>query len=509
MAVCDIRVHHTDSCRLDLIIPGEQHFYVRASTPQERQQWLVALGSAKASKKNGLKPDDNMPNIGDVSPDLLRTKKSELRLYCDLLMQQVHSVKNAVQNPQDVQKLDEASSLLGPTCDTFIQTLEECMALAKAGVGMEHGNQTSPIHSTKPALPLHIPPKKTKHGLQRTLSHEAQTPRSRSGSKSPNTKDSSLSRHRTTSESSLSSHSISEMDISGVQNSSGIESQNISHNALSTMGQPLPNISINAMPSDQISHDSPQRTIPLLERVKQETNMNNDEAMSTTSVNSEDEFKDAIDAKIPTFFSTMDKSFMDIHLGSDGSIPVEDFLEAAKSILPLFDKFNATAFAPVKMDFQGNIRKIHQKYSTNTAQFTTLQKIVLFELNKKQHLLSNSATMALLWMKRGLEFIREFLQEILRGESDLSVAIGTAYGKTLRNFHGWVVRGVFAVASKALPYRDVFLMHLSVPGEENSGSLYNQSLMSDIEQYITAMDVVIKILNDFYRQHDLDSKDTV
>ena len=46
-----ISVHTTDHCRLDLIIPSEQHFYVRAATSQERQQWLVALGSAKASKK--------------------------------------------------------------------------------------------------------------------------------------------------------------------------------------------------------------------------------------------------------------------------------------------------------------------------------------------------------------------------------------------------------------------------------------------------------------------------
>ena len=35
-------------CRLDLIIPNEQHFYVRGTSPAERQQWLVALGSAKA-----------------------------------------------------------------------------------------------------------------------------------------------------------------------------------------------------------------------------------------------------------------------------------------------------------------------------------------------------------------------------------------------------------------------------------------------------------------------------
>ena len=48
-----ISVHGTDPSRLDLIIPGEAHFYVKAATPQERQQWLVALGSAKACLTNG------------------------------------------------------------------------------------------------------------------------------------------------------------------------------------------------------------------------------------------------------------------------------------------------------------------------------------------------------------------------------------------------------------------------------------------------------------------------
>lgn len=41
-------VHHSDSLRLDIVIPGEQHIYVRAASSTERQQWLVALGSAKA-----------------------------------------------------------------------------------------------------------------------------------------------------------------------------------------------------------------------------------------------------------------------------------------------------------------------------------------------------------------------------------------------------------------------------------------------------------------------------
>lgn len=36
--------------------------------------------------------------VADSNPDSLKTKKSELRLYCDLLMQQVHMVKTAASN---------------------------------------------------------------------------------------------------------------------------------------------------------------------------------------------------------------------------------------------------------------------------------------------------------------------------------------------------------------------------------------------------------------------------
>lgn len=41
-------VHSSDSTRLDLTIPGEQYFYLRAINAAERQKWLVALGTAKA-----------------------------------------------------------------------------------------------------------------------------------------------------------------------------------------------------------------------------------------------------------------------------------------------------------------------------------------------------------------------------------------------------------------------------------------------------------------------------
>ncbi|XP_068597151.1 pleckstrin homology domain-containing family A member 3-like [Brachionichthys hirsutus] len=120
MSVCDIKVHLTDPTRLELIIPGEQHFYVRAVNAAERQRWLVALGSSKAGTLEGLK---------HAGPDCLKTKMSELRLYCDLLVQQVHTIQH--QHTADAEATPPSEiSLLSATCATFIRTLEECMALA-------------------------------------------------------------------------------------------------------------------------------------------------------------------------------------------------------------------------------------------------------------------------------------------------------------------------------------------------------------------------------------------
>uniref|UniRef100_A0AAZ3QEU1 Uncharacterized protein n=1 Tax=Oncorhynchus tshawytscha TaxID=74940 RepID=A0AAZ3QEU1_ONCTS len=76
-----------------------------------------------------------MTEITDKA-ESLKTKMSELRLYCDLLMQQVHTIQESEDQEGDhsnssSETLNEASSLLSATCYTFIKTLEECMKMAK------------------------------------------------------------------------------------------------------------------------------------------------------------------------------------------------------------------------------------------------------------------------------------------------------------------------------------------------------------------------------------------
>lgn len=40
-------VHPSDHQRMDMVMPGGRHIYLRAASMTERQQWLLALGVAK------------------------------------------------------------------------------------------------------------------------------------------------------------------------------------------------------------------------------------------------------------------------------------------------------------------------------------------------------------------------------------------------------------------------------------------------------------------------------
>ncbi|NXS19276.1 PKHA3 protein, partial [Mystacornis crossleyi] len=158
MAVCEIKVHATDNTRMELIIPGEQHFYMKAVNAAERQRWLVALGSAKACLADTRTKKEK--EISETN-ESLKTKMSELRLYCDLLMQQVHTIQEFVhhdetRSPPSIENMNEASSLLSATCNTFITTLEECVKIANAKFKPEMFQLPHPDPLVSPVSPSPI-----------------------------------------------------------------------------------------------------------------------------------------------------------------------------------------------------------------------------------------------------------------------------------------------------------------------------------------------------------------
>ncbi len=82
-----------DGSRMDLIVPNDQHLYLKACDYRERQKWLVTLATQKANYPNSTTDQQ----FAYQSSNMLKSKQSELRLYCDLLMQQVHDVRSVME----------------------------------------------------------------------------------------------------------------------------------------------------------------------------------------------------------------------------------------------------------------------------------------------------------------------------------------------------------------------------------------------------------------------------
>uniref|UniRef100_A0A8C6DPK8 Glycolipid transfer protein n=1 Tax=Moschus moschiferus TaxID=68415 RepID=A0A8C6DPK8_MOSMO len=95
-------------------------------------------------------------------------------------------------------------------------------------------------------------------------------------------------------------------------------------------------------------------------------------------------------------------------------------------------------------------QKIKAVYDTNPTKFRTLQNIL--EVEKEMYGAEwpkVGATLALMWLKRGLRFIQVFLQSICDGERDenhpnlIRVNATKAYEMALKKYHGWIVQKIF------------------------------------------------------------------
>ncbi|GAB1290846.1 Pleckstrin homology domain-containing family A member 8 [Apodemus speciosus] len=457
MAVCEIQVHSVDNTRMDLIIPGEQYFYLKARSVAERQRWLVALGSAKAclTDSRTQKEKEFAENTEN-----LKTKMSELRLYCDLLVQQVDKTKEAATaGVTDSEEGIDVGTLLKSTCNTFLKTLEECMQIANAAFTSELLYHTPPgspqlavLKSSKmkhPVIPIH-------NSLERPM--ELNSCENGPLSIEVNGDEEILMKTK------------SSLYLKATEVDCSISSEENTDDNVTVQGEIMKDNGEENLESHGKDPAQPGANSVCLAESPWEDN----------------------EEVIPTFFSTMNTSFSDIEL-------LEDIL----------DKLGPTVFAPVKMDLVGNIKKVNQKYITNKEEFTTLQKIVLHEVEADVAQVRNSATEALLWLKRGLKFLKGFLTEVKNGEKDIQTALNNAYGKTLRQHHGWVVRGVFALALRAAPSYEDFVAALTIKEGDHQKEAFSAGMQRDLSLYLPAMEKQLTILDTLYEIHGLESDEVV
>uniref|UniRef100_A0A8C5CH48 Pleckstrin homology domain-containing family A member 8 n=1 Tax=Gadus morhua TaxID=8049 RepID=A0A8C5CH48_GADMO len=388
ISVCEILVHSTDITRVDLTIPGEQYFYLRAINAAERQKWLVALGTAKAClTDNRTRREKELQE----NTEAIKTKMSELRLYCDLLLKQVNKIKDSEERGDSAEAGEDTGNMVKSTCTTFLKTLEECMHIANHTFSSDMVSQSPP---GSPPVAAIKPQKVHCSGVNYLL---------------------------------------------------------------------LEYIIFNISSCLYLFH----------------------------------------------LFLFVIFRFSDIRLEDDRGIPTQDFLDSCYAIVPVLDKLGSTVFAPVKMDFVGNIKKINQKWLSDPNSFPTLQSIVLHELQTATAQVRNSATEALLWLRRGLRFLKEFLSEVHSGEQDIHGALNNAYGRTLRQYHGWVVRGVFALALRASPSYESFTAALVSQEGDQLKPGFTSGMRRDLSVYLPAMEDQLGILDDLYDEYSLESDEVV
>ncbi|GIK01793.1 hypothetical protein Aspvir_005834 [Aspergillus viridinutans] len=184
-----------------------------------------------------------------------------------------------------------------------------------------------------------------------------------------------------------------------------------------------------------------------------------------------------------TWFDTLKRSFADVPVNDNG-ISTTEFLEAAESLVTLFDLLGSKCFAPVKNDLLGNIKKVRDRQLAAPAESETLQALVVNELKTGKHV----ATEGLLWLVRGLDFTVQALRHNLDKETELSVSFREAYGNTLKPHHSFVVKPIFSAAMSATPYRKDFYEKLG----SDSGKV-NAALKREVE----ALEKIVAILNAF------------
>ncbi|KAL7410631.1 putative het-c2 protein [Mrakia frigida] len=188
----------------------------------------------------------------------------------------------------------------------------------------------------------------------------------------------------------------------------------------------------------------------------------------------------------PQFFQTIPVKFQDVP--TEGGIDTAKFADAAEGLVKIFDVLGNAAFTPVKSDLTGNITKVRTRLAAHPSSSATLEALVQNEGKPGEK--GRVATEGLLWLVRGLKFTCQGLRSSLSNPSEeLSVSFTTAYGNTLKQYHSFLVRPVFALAMKACPYRKDFYAKLGSP---------QATVEEELDAWLTALEAIIQAIENFF-----------
>ncbi|XP_065113151.1 glycolipid transfer protein [Paramisgurnus dabryanus] len=187
-------------------------------------------------------------------------------------------------------------------------------------------------------------------------------------------------------------------------------------------------------------------------------------------------------------------------LSDNKEIGTKAFLESVSHLPSFFDCLGSKVFAPIRDDINRNITKIKAVYDSDPVKYETLQQILIAEKSiYGSEWPKAGATLALMWLKRGLRFIQILLQSLADGEKDeenpnlIRINISKAYDEALKRYHGWIVQKVFKAALFAAPYRSDFLKALSKNQE-----VAEEDCLSKVRQFLINFTATVDGIYEMY-----------
>jgi len=152
---------------------------------------------------------------------------------------------------------------------------------------------------------------------------------------------------------------------------------------------------------------------------------------------------------------------------ADKEVAAAPFVEAAKSIISVFDLITGMGIA--KSDMLGNattIGNFAQGKDKITLQALCAEELASGRTLSKLELDGTTSVCALLWLTRALRFVYKMLEALMNDPNiKMKDAVWAGYEASLRPHHGMLVRGTFNVAYSAAPTRETFMGKMA-PTEE-------------------------------------------
>lgn len=189
---------------------------------------------------------------------------------------------------------------------------------------------------------------------------------------------------------------------------------------------------------------------------------------------------------------------------SDGvTIDMVKFLDAYKELVKFFDQLGKL-FTFVAADLIDKFQNI-EKCMTNDGEnnnYVTVQRALDYEKEAGIYMVNHNATLSLLRLIRGLEFIRKILENLYQnqdnGKKSYELA-GQAYDATLAFRHRWTVRKLVKAGFYLLPRKNDLINIMLMGTDPANGRKENDIVYQEV---LGAISKVHSIIYKIYEQND-------